>query len=169
MKTSKTENAKGQTDTNAVQIRISTNADVSEITRLLWDDEQGRKRESISPENATVYQSAFEQIERDPNSQVFVATLEGAVIGCLQLTVIPGLSYRGVRRALIEDVRVAGSVRGRGVGGLLLGHAEAHVIKLGCKLVELFVHGQRTNAHRFYEKAGYIGAHRGFRKELNAA
>lgn len=166
MKTSITDVTADQMNTNSVQMRIATKSDVPEITLLLWDDEQGRKRESIALEDAATYLSAFEQIERDLNSRVFVATLESAVTGCLQLTVFPGLSYRGVRRALIEDVRVEKSCRGLGIGRILLAYAEAEAEKLGCKLMELFVHSDRDNAHRFYENAGYTGAHRGFRKVL---
>jgi GNAT superfamily N-acetyltransferase len=70
---------------------------------------------------------------------------------------------------MVEDVRVERSYRGRGIGGLLLSHAEAQATELGCKLVELFVHGDRDDTHRFYERAGYTGAHRGFRKALAKA
>jgi GNAT superfamily N-acetyltransferase len=152
----------------AIAVRPAKAADVSAIVHLLWDDEQGRQRETISQDQISTYLSAFEQIERDPNSQVLLATLEDAVIGSLQLTVIPGLSYRGIKRALVEDVRVSQSCRGQGIGSLLLAHAEAIATELGCGLIELFVHGSRDDAHRFYESAGYTGAHRGFRKNLGS-
>ncbi|SDX91707.1 Ribosomal protein S18 acetylase RimI [Ruegeria halocynthiae] len=153
----------------AIALRHAQTADVPAIVHMLWDDEQGRQRETISQDQANTYLSAFEQIERDPNSQVLVATLEDTVIGSLQLTVIPGLSYQGVKRALVEDLRVAQSNRGQGVGRQLLAYAEAMATDLGCDLLELFVHGSRDGAHRFYERAGYTGAHRGFRKNLRPA
>lgn len=151
---------------NAVAVRQAKAADVARIVHMLWDDEQGRRRESTLPENAGTYLSAFEQIERDPNSHVFVATLDDVVVGCLQLTILPGLSYRGTTRALIEDVRVAKSSRGQGIGSHLLSFAEARAADLGCSMIELFVHDSRSDAHRFYETAGYSGVHRGFRKKL---
>tara|TARA_R110002110_G_scaffold408536_1_gene630185 strand:- start:153 stop:620 length:468 start_codon:yes stop_codon:yes gene_type:complete len=152
-----------------VEVRNARASDVPEMIRLLWDDEQGRQRESLSPEDITAYQTAFREVENDPSSQLFVAIHGRTVIGCLQLTVIPGLSYRGARRSLVEDVRVAQSFRGRGIGGLLLTHAETEAIALGCKLTELFVHSDRDDAHRFYAQAGYAGVHRGFRKALGSA
>jgi GNAT superfamily N-acetyltransferase len=145
MKTSTPQGSADQADANNVIIRTARASGIPEITRMLWDDEQGRARESVSTEDSAAYLSAFEQIEGDPNSQVFVATLDGAVVGCLQLTVIPGLSYRGVRRALVEDVRVERSCRDRGIGGLLLAHAESQATDLGCGLIELFVHGDRES------------------------
>lgn len=166
MKTSTLNDDVPPVNADDVTIRAATVSDVPDIVRLLWDDKQGRRRESILREDSATYVSAFELIETDPNSQVFVATHHAAVVGCLQLTVIPGLSYRGIRRAVIEDVRVERSCRGRGVGDFLLAHAEARASGLGCKLIELFVHCERDDAHRFYERAGYTGAHRGFRKTL---
>jgi GNAT superfamily N-acetyltransferase len=166
MNTSDQRNDDSQNGADTLEIRFARASDVPNITRLLWDDEQGRQRESLSAQDAFNYASAFERIERDSNSQLFVATSDDAVIGCLQLTVIPGLSYRGVSRALVEDVRVDRSYRGQGIGERLLSHSEAHAIGLGCGLMELFVHGERNDAHRFYEREGYVGAHRGFRKVL---
>ena len=149
-----------------VATRRANAADIATMVHMLWDDEQGRQRESISQDQASIYRSAFDQIERDPNSQVLVATIDDTVIGCLQLTIIPGLSYQGIKRALVEDVRVAKSHRGQGIGHQMLAFAEAQATDLGCGLIELFVHEGRGAAHRFYESAGYIGAHRGFRKKL---
>ena len=54
---------------------------------------------------------------RDPNIQLVVAEDgEGAVVGCLQLCILPGLSSQGASRGLIEDVRVASHCRSRGIG-----------------------------------------------------
>jgi len=35
-------------------------------------------------------------------------------------------------------------------------------------VMKLFVHRNRTDAQRFYERAGYTGHHSGFRKTLGA-
>ena len=68
----------------------------------------------------------------------------------------------------VEDVRVATYCRGRGVGSQLLAHAATQARDLGCNLIELFVHEDRDNAHRFYEQSGYTGVHRGYRKQLGS-
>jgi GNAT superfamily N-acetyltransferase len=47
----------------------------------------------------------------------------GQVAGTLQLTVLPGLSRHGMRRAQIEGVRVAAPWRGQGLGRAMLGWA----------------------------------------------
>ncbi|MEL7093476.1 MAG: GNAT family N-acetyltransferase [Pseudomonadota bacterium] len=140
--------------------------DVATLVKLLSDDPVGRTRESDAPQDATTYHAAFAAIDGDPNSRLIVATQGDCVIGFLQITVIPGLSYRGTRRALIEDVRVAAGHRGHGIGAALMRHAEALAHADGCGLVELFAHEDRTAAHRFYEAQGYAASHRGFRKRL---
>lgn len=166
MKTSTLNDDVSPVNADDVTIRAATVSDVPDIVRLLWDDEQGRARESVASDEADTYLSAFRRVEDDPNTQLFVALCDDVLVGCVQLTLIPGLSYRGIRRALVEDVRVSGTCRGRGIGGLILAHVEAVARKHGCELIELFVHGERDQAHRFYDKAGYAGAHRGFRKTL---
>ena len=63
---------------------------------------------------------------RDPNIQLVVAEDgEGAVVGCLQLCILPGLSSQGASRGLIEDVRVASHRRSRGIGEQLVQWAVA--------------------------------------------
>ena len=65
-------------------------------------------RERIEDPLPPSYFTAFETVERDPNIQLVVAEEgEGAVVGCLQLCILPGLSSQGASRGLIEDVRVA--------------------------------------------------------------
>ena len=55
---------------------------------------------------------------------------ESAVVGCLQLCIMPGLSSQGASRGLIEDVRVASHCRSRGIGEQLVqwavGEAVSH-------------------------------------------
>jgi len=153
-------------DTDTVTVRLAERADLAEIVRLLWDDDLGKRRENLSETAMESYRSAFDEISEDANSALLVAADNGRIIGCLQLTMISGLSYQGIRRCLIEDVRVATSQRGRGIGARLMEKAEALAVSRGCKLMELFVHSDRLPAHRFYERQGYGGHHRGFRKTV---
>lgn len=147
-------------------VRIAEHGDLTEIVHLLWDDDLGKARESLSDDAAQSYRTAFDQIASDANSELLVAMVDGKTVGILQLTMISGLSYRGIRRCLIEDVRVAKSQRGNGIGTLLMEKAEDLAVSRGCGLMELFVHSDRISAHRFYEYAGYSGQHLGYRKTV---
>jgi ribosomal protein S18 acetylase RimI-like enzyme len=85
----------------------------------------------------------------------------GAVIGCLQLCILPGLSSQGAWRGLIEDVRVDSRLRGRGIGEQLVQWAVAEARSRGCKLVELLTNNSRVDAQRFYERLGFARSHVG--------
>ena len=147
-------------------IRRATFADLPAIVRMLADDELGSKRESFTDPLPASYHEAFAAIERDPNNQVLVACLGEAVIGTLQLTFTPSLSYRGGWRATVESVRTDASLRGQGVGTALMQHAIGLARKKGCVLMQLSTHATRTAAHRFYQRLGFKGEHLGMKLML---
>lgn len=151
---------------SATTVRFAEPDDLTDIIHLLWDDDLGKGRESLSDDATQSYRAAFDDIASDPNSELLVAVDDGKIAGCLQLTMISGLSYRGIRRCLIEDVRVAKRQRGGGIGSLLMEKAEELAVSRGCRLMELFVHSDRNSAHRFYERQGYSGHHLGYRKRV---
>ena len=146
---------------SAVTIRRAGRDDVGAIVGMLADDPLGSARERIEDPLPPCYFRAFEALERDPNIQLVVAEEGGAVVGCLQLCILPGLSSQGASRALIEDVRVATSCRSRGIGEQLVQWAVAEARARGCKLVELLTHHTRVDAQRFYKRLGFQSSHVG--------
>ena len=81
------------------------------------------------------------------------------MIGCLQLTFIPGLTRLGMTRAQIEGVRVDESRRGERIGERLFAHAIEAARAAGCGLVQLTTDASRPDAHRFYERIGFTASH----------
>lgn len=147
---------------SAVTIRRARRDDVGVIVGMLADDPLGSARERIEDPLPPCYFRAFEAIERDSGIQLVVAEDgAGAVVGCLQLCILPGLSSQGASRALIEDVRVATHCRSRGIGELLVQWALTEARARGCKLVELFTHHTRVDAQRFYKRLGFQASHVG--------
>ena len=145
-----------------VIIRRTRREDVGIIVAMLADDPLGGSRERIEDPLPPSYYSAFETLQRDPNIQLVVAEDgEGAVVGCLQLCILPGLSSQGASRGLIEDVRVASHCRSRGIGEQLVQWAVTDARSKGCKLVELLTHHTRIDAQRFYERLGFARSHVG--------
>ena len=148
--------------TSTVTIRPARRDDVGIIVGMLADDALGSGRERIEDPLPPSYFRAFESVDRDPNIQLVVAQDgDGAVIGCLQLCILPGLSSQGASRALIEDVRVASHCRSRGIGEQLVQWAVAEARGRGCKLVELLTHNTRVDAQRFYARLGFARSHIG--------
>ena len=145
-----------------VSIRRARRGDVDAIVRMLADDPLGRSRERLEDPLPVAYFRAFEALERDPNIQLMVAEDgEGAVIGSLQLCILPGLSSQGASRGLIEDVRVAAHCRSRGIGEQMVQWAIAEARASGCRLVELLTHNTRADAQRFYVRLGFAPSHVG--------
>ncbi|WP_155387100.1 GNAT family N-acetyltransferase [Catellatospora paridis] len=147
-----------------LEIRRAVLADVPLIVAMLADDPLGATREGDPADPA--YAQAFAQLDADPQQLLAVAERGGEVVGTLQLTVIPGLSRRGMRRALIEAVRVRADQRGHGTGRQLVQWAIDRARAEGCGLVQLTTDRSRTDAHRFYESLGFEGTHLGMKLAL---
>ena len=145
-----------------VTIRPASRDDVGAIVGMLADDPFGSARERLEDPLPESYFKAFEALDRDPNVELVVAQDdEGAVVGCLLLCILAGLSSQGAHRALIEDVRVASHCRSRGIGEEMLQWALGRARAKGCKLVELLTHHTRADAQRFYERLGFERSHVG--------
>ena len=147
---------------SSITIRHARRDDVSVIVAMLADDPLGSARERLEDPLPAAYFRAFEALERASHIQLVVAEDEdGAVIGCLQLCILPGLSSQGASRGLIEDVRVAAHCRSRGVGEKIVQWAVAEARASGCALVELLTHNTRVDAQRFYARLGFQPSHVG--------
>jgi N-acetylglutamate synthase-like GNAT family acetyltransferase len=146
----------------SITIRRARRDDVGVIVAMLADDPLGSARERLEDPLPASYFRAFEVLEHASHIQLVVAEDEnGAVIGCLQLCILPGLSSQGASRGLIEDVRVATHCRSRGVGEKIVQWAVAEARAKGCALVELLTHNTRADAQRFYARLGFQPSHVG--------
>jgi ribosomal protein S18 acetylase RimI-like enzyme len=148
--------------TSPITIRRARRDDVGVIVAMLADDPLGSGRERLEDPLPPSYFEAFERVDGDSNIHLVVAEDgDGAVVGCLQLCILPGLSSQGASRGLIEDVRVATQCRSRGIGEQLVQWAIAEARGQGCKMVELFTHKTRVDAQRFYLRLGFAPSHVG--------
>lgn len=136
--------------------------------RLLADDPLGAKRERFEIPLPDSYLRAFEAIDADPNNELVVACLGAEVVGVLQLTFIPYLTYQGGWRALIEAVRVDSRQRSRGLGKTMFEWAIARARERGCHLVQLTTDKARADAKRFYESLGFVASHEGMKLFIRA-
>lgn len=151
----------------SVIVRPARRADLPAILAMLDDDEISRSRATghAAPDDAV--ERAFAEIERDPNSTIYVLDRGGDVVGCAQLTAIPGLSRGGMKRALVEAVRVRSDLRGHGLGRDLMHSLAAEAREAGCGLMQLASDKRRLDAHRFYVSLGYAQSHEGFKLPLD--
>ena len=145
------------------RIREAVSEDLPVIVRLLADDELGRTREAHISSPSSSYVDAFDAIASDPNHVLIVAELEDAVVGTLQLSFIPNLTYEGNWRAQIEGVRIDRSVRGSGIGRQLIEATVERARRRGCVLVQLTTVRRRPAAVKFYTSLGFRDSHHGMK------
>jgi ribosomal protein S18 acetylase RimI-like enzyme len=146
-----------------MMIREARRADLDAVVALLADDRLGRERETPGDPG---YARAFEAVAASPDNALLVVEVDGEVAGCLQLTILPGLSKRGETRAQIEGVRVAADLRGKGIGAALIGEALARARAAGCGSAQLATHASRKDAQRFYARLGFAPSHVGMKLTL---
>jgi GNAT superfamily N-acetyltransferase len=144
-------------------IRRARRADVDAIVAMLADDELGAQRENPGDPR---YLAAFDALDADPNQFLAVAELGGEVVGTLQLSYLAGLSRLGATRAQIEAVRVRSDQRGTGLGTVLFEWAIEQARDQGAVLVQLTTDASRADAHRFYERLGFVASHVGMKLPL---
>ncbi|ATZ27394.1 GNAT family N-acetyltransferase [Streptomyces lavendulae] len=155
--------------------RVATRQDLPAVLALLADGGAGaggtggagdRVGAPVPVEAGGAHERAFAAIEADPRNELLVLQDGDALVGCLQLTYIPGLGQGGRERALVEAVRIRADRRGGGLGAELMALAVERARGRGCGLVQLTSDKRRTAAHRFYERLGFARSHEGFKLRL---
>lgn len=153
---------------DSLTFRSAGRGDVVAVVRLLASDPLGARRERFEQPLPSSYYRAFDVIEEDPHNDLLVAQRGGEIIGVLQLTLIPNLTYQGGWRAQIEGVRVSAEARGEGIGRALIEKAIERARDAGCRLVQLTTDKRRPEAVRFYESLGFRASHEGMKMWLAA-
>ncbi len=146
--------------------RPATYTDLPEIIDLLANDALGAKREDNRRPLNPRYEKAFAAIDADHNNQLIVVEANQNIIGVVQLTILPNLTYRGASRALIEGVRIHSEFRGQGLGRQIFEWAIEQAKCRGCHLVQLTSDKRRPDAIRFYESLGFKATHEGMKLVL---
>ncbi len=150
-----------------IQYHTATQDDLTHIIKMLADDQLGSTREDPSLPIHQQYLDTFAIINADPNNELIVLKSDDsanpAVMGILQLTYIPYLTYKGSWRCLIEGVRIHQDFRGRGLGTKLFEWAIDRAKQRGCNIVQLTSNKKRNEAIRFYESLGFEATHEGFK------
>ncbi|MGQ3353691.1 MAG: GNAT family N-acetyltransferase [Phreatobacter sp.] len=155
---------------SAVTVREARAGDVPRIAALIAMGNASRPMTAVEAEaegRLPVYAEAFARVAASEANHLFVAEEDGRVVGTYQLTVLPGIAERGRTRGKIESVHVDPTLRGSGIGAVMMRHALETARQLGIGLIELSSNKSRTDAHRFYERLGFSKSHEGFKMVLD--
>ena len=97
----------------------------------------------------------FYNLER---GHILVYEKDNTTCGCLAFIIHYHLHYSR-KSAEIINLVVAESVRSQGIGKELLAFVEQIAFDNGCVCIEVDSGKQREDAHRFYEREGYLCDH----------
>ena len=147
-----------------MSIRTATEADLPRLIELmaqLRPDEP----EAEDPSRVEDYARVFARMTAQ-GQQVLVAEDNGRIAGALVLAIVENITRKGTPYAIIENVVVDEGARGRRHGEALIEQAIAEARRAGCYKVSLTSNKRRDDAHRFYERLGFVQTHEAFRIDL---
>jgi GNAT superfamily N-acetyltransferase len=149
-----------------IVIRRAREADLPDVIALFAADDIGGHGDTTDEAAFGDYLRAFNVIDASQNEQLFVAELEGEVVGTFQTMFNRTLTGRGSLSMVIEAVQTRGDMRGKGIGARMIHHAVEEARRRDCRTVQLTSNMARTDAHRFYERLGFAKSHFGFKMKL---
>lgn len=150
-------------------LRRASDNDLRALMLLLADDPISATRgDKADVSDAAAYRTALAAIVTDPsNDLLVVVTNTDEPLATMQLTLIPGMARRGSTRLLIEAVRVRSDNRSKGIGSAMMRWVTENAAPaVEASLVQLTSDEAREDAHRFYERLGFVGSHRGFKYKV---
>jgi GNAT superfamily N-acetyltransferase len=107
----------------------------------------------------------IQELLKNPDALLFCYESEGNVIALLSLHVIPQIALLGSFLRISYFV-VDENARSRKIGAELEALASQIAKEKGCDRIEVHCHKRRTEAHRFYERRGFIESPKYFVKYL---
>ena len=145
-----------------MKVRSAEPRDFDAVTALL--EELGRN--PVTDETRDRCRELYAAQISDPAVDHLVAENDaGEVVGFCALHFRNRLNHT-TPQAWVPDLIVRDSLRGAGIGGALLEHAERRAIERGCWDLTLESAYHRREAHRFYEAFGMRDAGKYFHKLL---
>ena len=150
-----------------ISIRKATSADVDKIVRLSNAGGPGGKpRKDLPDVLPDVYFQAFQRIQNDANQFLMVAESGANIVGTFHVTYLTYLPAAGQEDCQVENVHVRDDWRGKGFGTLMMRWVIDEASKRGCRRVQLTTDKTRKDAHRFYERLGFVMSHEGAKYTL---
>jgi len=147
-------------------IRFARETDVRALAAIFAADEMGGHGDTADEAALPDYLEAFHTIEESSNETLYVAELDGEVVGTFQTVILTKLVARGATSMMIEAVQTRADMRGRGIGAIMIEHCIADARERGLKSIQLGSNKVRLDAHRFYERLGFEQRHLGFSMKL---
>jgi GNAT superfamily N-acetyltransferase len=113
-------------------------------------------------------QRTWDRMMQSGELTVYLAEIDGRVVGTATLMLMPNLTYDCAPTAFVEAVVVVPEHRRKGVARTILGRLLDDARSAGCNKVQLLSHKRHAadGAHRLYETLGFEPEAEGFRTYL---
>lgn len=147
-------------------IRPARRDDVGAIVALLAEDDIGGSIDTGAAADLPLYEAQFDRIADSATEFLFVAEVDGRVVGTFEIVIARSLPYRAATRCILEAVQVHPAMRGQRIGEAMVLRAMEEGRARGADVMTLTSNAKREAAHRFYERLGFERSHVGFRRAL---
>ena len=131
----------------------ATHSDIPELVELL---NSLFEQEAEFEPNSEIQSKALSKIILDPKiGIILIAKEDDKILGMVNLLFTESTAL-GSKVALLEDLVVLSSSRGRGLGSQLIDYAISEAKKANCKRITLLTDIKNTKAQSFYQKKGFV-------------
>lgn len=148
-----------------IAIRSAVRADVPALVAMYASDEFGHG-DSTDPALLPAYEAVFDRIAASGCDRLYVAEKDGVIVGTFQTLETLTLTGRGTLQMVIEAVQTHKDYRGQGIGAAMMRFCIEQAKRDGVHLIQLTSNAARLDAHRFYERLGFVKSHAGFKMKL---
>ena len=132
-------------------IRIAVDEDLSDILELYSQPDIDNKQVLDINEAKAI----FNKMKLYPDYHVYVAEIDGKIVGTFALAIMDNLAHMGSKSGLIEHVVVSQPLQGQGIGKQMMKFAIEICKEKSCYKACLSSNLKRKDAHRFYENIGF--------------
>jgi hypothetical protein len=140
------ERADSLADDDLAELCEATDAAIIEGGGFGWVEPQGR----------TALERHFRGVMLVPERELFVARLDGVVVGSAQLHRPPRNNEAQAMSATLTHAYIAPYARGHGLAPLMVSRVEERATALGHRILNLDVRETQEAAIRLFEALGYI-------------
>jgi GNAT superfamily N-acetyltransferase len=130
-------------------VRRARAGDAEEIARL-YAQLVDNAALSVLPERLAELQNA-------PETALFVAERGTRIAGTVLVSLCADVMFGRRPFAVVENIVVDAQARGQGIGAALLREVDRFCLAADCSKIMLLSATERTDAHAFFERAGYAG------------
>ncbi|MFD2838495.1 GNAT family N-acetyltransferase [Azotobacter vinelandii] len=135
-----------------MEIRPASAADIPALCHLL--DQLFAQEAEFTPDREAQQRGLAAIIEDPRVGEILLAEEDGRPLGMVNLLYTISTAL-GTPVALLEDMVVDATARGRGLGTQLLEAAAATARRRGCRRITLLTDADNLDAQRFYARQGF--------------